>query len=206
MKWWVWGDPAKRAELGPEAAAMLRSELGQAEPADRVELEQVVAPAPRPLPAELAAAVGPAAVLDGREHRVRRAAGRSYPDLVRLRSGRLEDAPDAVVLPGSVAEVERVLEICSREGIAVVPFGGGTSVVGGVEPLRGGFERLLSLDLRRLHDVAVDRRSLTATLGPGLRGPEAEEALNAQGVTLGHFPQSFEYATIGGFAATRSAG
>jgi alkyldihydroxyacetonephosphate synthase len=206
MKWWGWGDPAKRAELGPEAVAMLRSELGQAEPTGRVELEQVVAPAPQPLPAEIAAAVGPAAVLDGREHRVRRAAGRSYPDLVRLRTGRLEDAPDAVVLPGSVAEVERVLEICSREGIAVVPFGGGTSVVGGVEPLRGDFERLLSLDLRRLHDVAVDRRSLTATLGPGLRGPEAEEALNAQGVTLGHFPQSFEYATIGGFAATRSAG
>ena len=206
MKWWGWGDPAKRAELGPEAVAMLRSELGQAEPTERLELEQVVAPAPRPLPAEIAAAVGPAAVLDGREHRVRRAAGRSYPDLVRLRTGRLDDAPDAVVLPGSVAEVERVLEICSREGIAVVPFGGGTSVVGGVEPLRGGFERLLSLDLRRLHEVAVDRRSLTATLGPGLRGPEAEEALNAQGVTLGHFPQSFEYATIGGFAATRSAG
>jgi alkyldihydroxyacetonephosphate synthase len=206
MKWWGWGDPAKSAELGPEAVAMLRSELGQAEPTEHVKLEHVVAPAPRPLPAEIAAAVGPAAVLDGREHRVRRAAGRSYPDLVRLRTGRLDDAPDAVVLPGSVTEVERVLEICVREGIAVVPFGGGTSVVGGVEPLRGGFERLLSLDLRRLHEVVVDRRSLTATLGPGLRGPEAEEALNAQGVTLGHFPQSFEYATIGGFAATRSAG
>jgi alkyldihydroxyacetonephosphate synthase len=206
VKWWGWGEPAKRAELGPEALIMLRSELGEAEPAERVDLDQVVVPAPRPLPAEIADAVGPAAVLDGREHRVRRAAGRGYPDLVRLRAGRLEDAPDAVVLPGSVAEVERVLEVCSHEGIAVVPFGGGTSVVGGVEPLRGRFESLLSLDLRRLRDVAVDRRSLTATLGSGLRGPEAEEALNSQGVTLGHFPQSFEYATIGGFAATRSAG
>ncbi len=206
MKWWGWGDPAKRVELGPEAVSMLRSELGETEPAERVELEQVVLPEPRPLPAEIAAAVGPAAVLEGREHRIRRAAGRGYPDLVRLRSGRLEHAPDAVVLPGSAAEVERVLEICSQEGIAVVPFGGGTSVVGGVEPLRGGFEGLVSLDLRRLRDVLVDRGSLTAALGPGLRGPEAEEALNAQGVTLGHFPQSFEYATIGGFAATRSAG
>ena len=206
MKWWGWGDPAKRAALGPEAMAMLRSELGQAEPAERADLEQVVMPEPRPLPAEIAAAVGAGAVLDGREHRIRRAAGRGYPDLVRLRAGRLADAPDAVVLPGSAAEVERVLEICSREGIAVVPFGGGTSVVGGVEPLRGGFEQLISLDLRRLREVGVDRRSLTAELGPGLRGPEAEEALNAQGVTLGHFPQSFEYATIGGFAATRSAG
>ena len=168
MKWWGWGDPAKRVELGPEALAMLRSELGEAEPAERVELEQVVVPAPRPLPAEIAAAVGPAAVLDGREHRVRRAAGRGYPDLVRLRAGRLEDAPDAVVLPGSVAEVERVLEVCSREGIAVVPFGGGTSVVGGVEPLRGSFERLISLDLRRLREVA--RRS---TLADGDAGPRA---------------------------------
>ncbi len=200
------GDPAKRVEVGPEAVAMLRSELGEAEPAERVELEQVVVPAPKPLPAEIAAAVGPGAVLDAHEHRVRRAAGRGYPDLVRLRAGRLEDAPDAVVLPGSVGELQRVLEICAREGLAVVPFGGGTSVVGGVEPLRGGFERLISLDLRRLREVALDRRSLTATLGPGLRGPEAEEALNAQGMTLGHFPQSFEYATIGGFAATRSAG
>ena len=140
MKWWGWGDPAKRAELGPEALIMLRSELGEAEPAERVDLDEVVMPAPRPLPAEIADAVGPAAVLDGREHRVRRAAGRSYPDLVRLRAGRLEDAPDAVVLPGSVAEVERVLEVCSHEGIAVVPFGGGTSVVGGVEPSRGRFD------------------------------------------------------------------
>ncbi|HXE99200.1 MAG TPA: FAD-binding oxidoreductase [Solirubrobacterales bacterium] len=206
MKWWGWGDPAKRAELGPEAMAMLRSELGEPEPAERAELDEVVMPEARSLPAEIAETVGAGALLDGREHRIRRAAGRGYPDLVRLRAGRLDDAPDAVVLPGSAAEVKRVLEICAHEGIAVVPFGGGTSVVGGVEPLRAGFERLVSLDLRRLRDVVVDRRSLIAALGPGLRGPEAEETLNAQGVTLGHFPQSFEYATIGGFAATRSAG
>jgi alkyldihydroxyacetonephosphate synthase len=87
-----------------------------------------------------------------------------------------------------------------------VPFGGGTSVVGGVEPLRGRHQSLISLDLTRLRVVEVDRRSLTARLGAGLRGPEAEAALAAEGVTLGHFPQSFEYATIGGFAATRSAG
>jgi alkyldihydroxyacetonephosphate synthase len=206
MKWWGWGSPAKRLELGPDAVAMLRSELGEAEPWTSARLEEVAVPAPRALPDEIAGAVGAAAVLDGHEHRIRRAAGRGYPDLVRLRAGRLEDAPDAVVLPGSVDEVARVLEICSRAGIAVVPFGGGTSVVGGVEPLRGSFERLVSLDLRRLRQVEVDRRALTATLGPGLRGPEAEEALSAQGLTLGHFPQSFEYATIGGFAATRSAG
>jgi alkyldihydroxyacetonephosphate synthase len=206
MKWYGWGDPERRLTLGPDALAMLRSELGEAEPGEHARLESVIVPEPRPLPAALVEAVGPAAVLTGHEHRVRRSAGRGYPDLVRLRAGRLDDAPDAVVLPANPAEIARVLEICSREGIGVVPFGGGTSVVGGVEPVRGPFERLITLDVRRLHHIEVDRRSLTASLGPGLRGPEAEEALAAEGVTLGHFPQSFEYATIGGFAATRSAG
>jgi alkyldihydroxyacetonephosphate synthase len=206
MKWYGWGDPERRLTLGDDAIAMLRTEVGEGAPDGRASLESVVVPAPRPLPAAIAETVGPAAVLTGHEHRVRRAAGRGYPDLVRLRAGRLDDAPDAVVLPGGAAEVARVLEICGREGIGIVPFGGGTSVVGGVEPLRGSFERLITLDLRRLRGVEVDHRSLTATLGPGLRGPEAEEALAASGLTLGHFPQSFEYATIGGFAAARSAG
>jgi alkyldihydroxyacetonephosphate synthase len=206
MKWWGWGDPGKTIELGPEALAALRSELGEAEPAPPATLEQVTLPAPEALPGSIADAVGRPAVLCDPEDRVRRSAGRSYPDLIRLRSGSLDRAPDAVVVPSSPAEVARVLEICAAEGIAVVPFGGGTSVVGGLDPSREGFDRVISLDLGRLGGVAVDRRSLTATMGPGLRGPEAERALSVEGVTLGHFPQSFEYATIGGFAATRSAG
>ena len=206
VKWYGWGDPERRVPLADRAIAMLRDEVGEGRPEGRASLESVVIPAPRPLPPALVEAVGPAAVLTGHEHRVRRATGRGYPDLVRLRAGRLGDAPDAVVLPGNATEVARVLDICSREGIGVVPFGGGTSVVGGVEPLRGRFERLITLDLRRLHETEIDRTSMTATLGPGLRGPEAEEELAAYGLTLGHFPQSFEYATIGGFAAARSAG
>src|SRR5215211_4227751 len=206
MKWYGWGDPERRLTLADDAIAMLRTEVGDGAPDGRASLESVVVPAPRPLPVAIAETVGPAAVLTGHEHRVRRAAGRGNPDLVRLRAGRLDDAPDAVMLPGGAAEVARVLEICGREGIGIVPFGGGTSVVGGVEPVRGAFERLITLDLRRLHGVEVNRTSLTATLGPGLRGSEAEDALAAQGFTLGHFPQSFEYATIGGFAAARSVG
>jgi alkyldihydroxyacetonephosphate synthase len=117
------------------------------------------------------------------------------------------DAPDAVVTPGDAAEVAAVLRVCADAGVAVVPYGGGTSVVGGVAPIRGRFPAVLSLDLRRLNAlVAVDDEALTATLGPGLRGPEAESLLNARGLTLGHFPQSYEYATVGGYAATRSSG
>jgi alkyldihydroxyacetonephosphate synthase len=91
--------------------------------------------------------------------------------------------------------------------VAVVPFGGGTSVVGGVEPLRGPHDAAVSLDLGRIdHARQVDMRSLTAVLGAGLRGPAVEGALAPHGLTLGHFPQSWEYATLGGWVATRSAG
>jgi alkyldihydroxyacetonephosphate synthase len=100
-----------------------------------------------------------------------------------------------------------VLRICAEEAIAVVPFGGGTSVVGGLAGERGPFEALVSLDLGRLDRVlGVDDASLTAVFEPGLRLPEAERALRERGLTLGHTPQSFEWASVGGCVATRSAG
>jgi alkyldihydroxyacetonephosphate synthase len=207
-KWWGWGDPAIAPELDGEALATLRERVGELRAAPRrvADLDGFELPPAEPLPPSLLEAVGREAVFDSTEDRVRHATGCGYADLARLRGGRLEAAPDAVLLPADAATVRRVLEVCAAEGVAVVPYGGGTSVVGGVEPLRGAHSRLVSLDLARLRDVEVDRRSLTARLGAGLRGPEAEAALNAEGVVLGHFPQSFEYATVGGFAATRSAG
>jgi alkyldihydroxyacetonephosphate synthase len=156
---------------------------------------------------KLTAVVGEEHVRQDRLARVAHAVGRSYPDLLRLRSGDASSAPDAVAYPGSHDEVRALLDVCSAARVAVVPFGGGSSVVGGVEPVRDGFEATLTLDLARMDRVlAVDRDSLTATLEPGLTGPAAEHALGASGLTLGHFPQSWEYATIGGFVATRSAG
>ena len=205
-KWWGWGEEGRRLALAESAVAMLRSELGEAEPTPRVALEEVIAPDPRPVPALVAQAAGPRGLLTAHEQRVRRAAGRSYPDLVRLRTGRLEHAPDAIVLPGGDDQVAAMLEACAGANVAVVPFGGGTSVVGGVEALAGAHAAVLCLDMRRLRGVEVDPTSMTATIGAGVRGPEAEAALAEAGFTLGHFPQSFEQATIGGFAATRSAG
>jgi alkyldihydroxyacetonephosphate synthase len=206
-KWWGWGDPAVEPELDGAALATLRERVGALEPAPlTASLENFELPPAQPLPDALVEAVGSDAIFDSVEDRVRHATGCGYADLARLRSGGLDGAPDAVLLPADADAVRRVLEVCAAEGIAVVPFGGGTSVVGGVAPLRGDRSRLISLDLARLREVEVDRRSLTARLGAGLRGPEAEAALGGEGVVLGHFPQSFEYATIGGFAATRSAG
>jgi alkyldihydroxyacetonephosphate synthase len=206
MKWWGWGDPDRRPELPAAGVAALREELGvQAEDAvEPVALEQVSLPDPRPIPETVASAAGE--VLDAAEDRLRRAAGRSYPDLVRLRTGNLELAPDAVLRPADSAAVDGVLSACASQGVAVVPYGGGTSVVGGVDAVDGGKSCVVSLDLARLRSLDLDRTSLTAQLGPGLTGPDAETALGSLGLTLGHFPQSFEEATIGGFAATRSAG
>lgn len=133
--------------------------------------------------------------------------GKSTPDLLARRLDRRQTAPDAVVSPSSHGETLAVLAVCDQRGIAVVPFGGGTSVVGGVEPEAGIHRAVISLDLARtagLYDV--DEQSLLATFGAGTTGPQAEELLGARGFTLGHFPQSFEYATIGGYAATRSSG
>jgi alkyldihydroxyacetonephosphate synthase len=199
-----WGDPARRTGLPPEAARWLTSRVGTATPSS---------PAPAlPLPAgrlsagqrAALAATGAAVLLDD-EARVRDAAGRSYLDLLALRAGAF-DAPDAVVEP-TAEQVGAVLAACAEQDIAVVPFGGGTSVVGGVAPLRGAHRAVVALDLRRLDRlVALSETDRTATLEAGLRGPEAEALLNARGYTLGHFPQSYEHATIGGYAATRSAG
>jgi alkyldihydroxyacetonephosphate synthase len=156
--------------------------------------------------AALEAVVGPARVVGDDATRAAHANGMSYLDLVR-RSAEPPTAPDAVVLPADHDEVGAVLRACTEHGVAVVPFGGGTSVVGGVAPGRGAFSAVIALDLRRLDAlVAVDDISWTATLQAGVTGPRAEALLGEHGFTLGHVPQSFERATIGGYAATRSAG
>ena len=212
MRWWGWGEDAAAVRLPEPAAGLLRSELGLdgSERAGRVPLEEVELPVPA-LPqaarTALTEAVGSEHVSDGRLARLAHAAGKSYVDLVRVRSGDASGAPDLVVWPGSATEVAAVLDACARAGIAVVPYGGGTSVVGGVEPLRGPHAAAISLDLGRMGRVlAIDRTSLTATLEAGLLGPELERRLGGEGLTLGHYPQSFEFSTVGGWVATRSAG
>jgi alkyldihydroxyacetonephosphate synthase len=212
MRWWGWGEDGHDVALPEQALELLRSETGldPASGSPHVALEDVRLPPSRldaSVRARLAGVVGEEHVRDDRAARVEHAAGRSYPDLVRLRTGGLESAPDAVVCPGNADEVRALLTECASARVAVVPFGGGSSVVGGVDPFADGFPAVISLDLGRLDRViGVDRTSLTATLEGGLFGPEAERRLAAEGLTLGHFPQSFEFSTVGGWVATRSAG
>jgi alkyldihydroxyacetonephosphate synthase len=211
MSWYGWGERGRRHELPPRLRRLLAEECGLSgrrtlpvPPADvRVRPCELTDEARR----DLASAVGETHVRTDREARLRHAGGKSYLDLLRRRRGDAEDAPDGVVLPADHGEVLAVLRACVRHRVAVVPFGGGTSVVGGVEPVRGPFPAVVALDLRRLDRVVeVDEDSLTARLEAGLRGPAAETALAGHGLTLGHFPQSFAHASIGGYAATRSAG
>ena len=152
----------------------MSSEWLPADRDERVGLEQVRLPEPA-LPGRarerLVSVLGDGLSFD-RAARVGHAVGRGYPDLVRMRAGDASSAPDAVASPASTDALRAVLAACSEEQVALVPFGGGTSVVGGVEPLRDGFAAAVSLDLRRLNRIRdVDRTSLTATFEAGLLGP-----------------------------------
>jgi alkyldihydroxyacetonephosphate synthase len=206
---WGWGEPGAGPSLPEHAAGFLRDELGVS--GDLVDGPVALENVRLREPALEAALLRRLEEITGdvrtdREARVLRCRGKSYLDLLAQRAGDCEDAPDAVVAPADHDQVLAVLQICNETGVAVVPFGGGTSVVGGLEPLRGAFGALISLDLGRMDSVVADRRSLMATLGPGIRLPEADRALAEHGLTLGHVPQSYEWATVGGCVATRSAG
>jgi alkyldihydroxyacetonephosphate synthase len=211
QSWSGWGDPLRRPTLSDGILELLASGLGVRSPGRaEVSIEDVALP-PSRLAAqdatELSGVVGPSNLLADHEPRVRHTFGKSTTDLLRMRAGNADGAPDAVLTPGSHDEVLELLRICSRRNVAVVPFGGGTSVVGGLEPDADAFAAVVSLDLRRLDALlALDQASRLAELEPGVRAPQAEALLGELGYTIGHFPQSFEYATLGGFAATRSSG
>lgn len=211
MRWWGWGEPEHGPALDKHALELLRETVGLApRPRAPVALEAVrLAPArlARNVQAELEAIAGRDGVRADHGERVRHAAGKGYVDLVRMRAGEPAGAPDAVVLPGDHAQLRGVLELCAKRGVAVVPFGGGTSVVGGVEPLQGEHGAVIALDMQRLDGLQeLDRESRIVRVGAGIRGPELERRLQAEGLTLGHWPQSFEHVTVGGCVASRSAG
>ena len=157
--------------------------------------------------AELVAMMGQDRVRDGAYERAFHALGRSYHDLLRLRAGDLSTAPDAVLYPRGAEEVSALLKFAARHDIAVVPYGGGTSVVGGVSAAPGPFQSVLTLDLSGMDRlIDVDVASRTATAEAGIYGPALEKGLQAKGMTLGHHPQSFEFSTLGGWIAHRGAG
>jgi len=211
MKWNAWGDPAEAKPLSVSIRSLLTQALG-IDDAGAADLEpEQVRLRPSALSRSdregLAEIVGTAYCGIDDRARLLRAGGKSTLDLLRRKDTGVQDAPDAVLLPGDEEDVAAILRYCAEHSIAVVPFGGGTSVVGGLDPIRGDFKAVISLDLRKLNQLhGLDEVSGEAELGAGLTGPDAERLLGDRGFSLGHFPQSFQFATIGGFAATRSSG
>jgi alkyldihydroxyacetonephosphate synthase len=203
--WWGWG--FEDGKLDPVALApLVRDVLGFPLSGD---VEQPVALGSIVLPdARFARPDGIEGWSTDPRDRVEHAYGRSFPDTVRAFRGRIDHAPDAVVFARDEDAIEATLEWAAREDVAVVPFGGGTSVVGGVEP-RVPDDRLgvVSLDLSRMDRVVeVDEVSRAARVQAGVAGPSLERQLGEHGLTMRFFPQSFELSTVGGWIATRAGG
>lgn len=212
MVWDLWGDGSRDAHLPRGARTLVGAILkGRPHPVPRRDPASVSLSPSRLTPEDLsvlARAVPAGGAIETTDAvRILHLGGKSTPDLLHRRRDDRADAPDAIVFPAHHGEVEALLEVCGAHGIAVVPFGGGTSVVGGVQPDAGDLRAVISVNLSRTAALlALDDVSLLATFGAGTTGPQAEELLLAHGLTLGHFPQSFEHASLGGFAATRSSG
>ena len=199
LNWWGWGFADARpdaAQMAPLIVAQLG--FGSAEIESPVALETIALPEPR------MATPYSASTAD----RMRHAYGRSYLDTVRAFRGRFDNVPDAVAHPASAEEVERVLEWAADANAAVIPYGGGTSVCGGVEPaVPARFDGVVSLDLSRLDRVLeLDPVSRSARIEAGAAGPVLESQLAGHGMTLRFFPQSYELSTLGGWIATRAGG
>jgi alkyldihydroxyacetonephosphate synthase len=214
VRWNGWGWTAHKDQFAEQEAvwSWLAGELGMpallATPARPLES---ISLAPCRLTVEDRARftqiLGPERVRDSQFERAFHARGRSYQDLIHLRAGDLSTAPDAVLYPRSTDEVVAILAAAGEGRVAVVPYGGGTSVVGGVTGSKGAFKSVVSIDMSLMDRVVdIDTLSMTATVEAGIYGPALEKALQSRGFTLGHHPQSFEFSTVGGWIAHRGAG
>lgn len=199
-RWNGWGDDGIDYRLPANARTYLAELVGKATPPIDATLADVVCCVP---PSRLP--LHPLINTDSRE-RVLHARGQSLPDWVALRSGRIPVFPDGVARPNSAEDVTELLYYGRDAGVRVIPYGGGTSVVGHITP-QPGDAPVLTVNLRRLNQLRhFDETSRLATFGAGADGPEVEAQLRARGYTLGHFPQSFEQSTLGGWVVTRSSG
>jgi alkyldihydroxyacetonephosphate synthase len=214
ISWNGWGWAAHKDEVaGNEAAwTWLANEVGMpsllATPARALD-DITLAPSrlDTGVRAHFAKVLGEDRVRDDIFERTFHARGRSYHDLLHLRAGHVTSAPDAVLYPRGTDEVLSVLSFASENDIAVIPYGGGTSVVGSVTADAGGFKSVVSLDISGMDRlISVDTVSRTATAEAGIYGPGLDKMLRAQNVVLGHYPQSFEFSTLGGWIAHRGAG
>lgn len=200
QRWNGWGDENIEMDLSPQALVILQDLIGSAQVRSDYPLEKFIDQMPQPR-------LNPHPLISfDAKLRLDHAHGQSLPDWIGLRGGTLQRFPDGVARPVSASEVRELLRFCAAQDVIVIPYGGGTSVVGHLAVPQT--ERpVLSLSLERLNRlVALETDNRLAVFEAGVRGPQLEEQLNLKGFTLGHYPQSFEYSSLGGWVATRSSG
>ena len=200
QRWNGWGEENVKMDIPPQALKMLHDLIGDGRVQPDYPLAKFIDRMPQPR-----LAPHPLISFDARL-RLERAHGQSLPDWIGLRGGTLQRFPDGVARPADEAEVREVLKFCAARDVIVIPYGGGTSVVGHLAVPQS--ERpVLSLSLERLgRMIALEPDNRLAVFEAGIRGPQLEQQLYSRGFTLGHYPQSFEYSTLGGWVATRSSG
>jgi alkyldihydroxyacetonephosphate synthase len=199
-RWNGWGEEGIFYPISDKAKEFLKRSLGPGIRPKDVSLSEVISQVPPSrLPSHPLVSTNP-------EQRVRHALGQSLPDWIAARSGNIPAFPDGVAFPSTNEEVQELIKYAKSVGARLIPYGGGTSVAGQLRVLPGG-EPVLSVDLQRINQlIRFDEKSHLATFGAGIKGPDLEATLRVRGFTLGHYPQSFEYSTLGGWVATRSVG
>jgi alkyldihydroxyacetonephosphate synthase len=199
-RWNGWGDPTKIYPLALSAEDYLISIVGEGESIPDAPLDQILGGVPATCLPE-----HPSIRTDPRE-RMEHARGQSLADWIAVHYGRFDVFPDGVAYPESREEVRELLDLACRQHFYVIPYGGGSSVVGHINPPQTD-RPILTVDMTRMNRLLhLDSVSRMATFETGIMGPEIERVLGAQGYTLGHFPQSHEYSTLGGWVAARSCG
>ncbi|WP_201629517.1 FAD-binding oxidoreductase [Psychrobacter maritimus] len=203
-RWNGWGNVSINKKVSPHGAKLIKSHIGKTKKLSSVSLQQVLKTVPKSrLPAAMTKL---ATVSIDKEVRLRHARGQSFPDWIAMHSGAFEVFPDGVAFPESTADVENLLMLASEHDLIVIPFGGGTSVVGHINPQKGS-RPVLTIAMSKMDQlIDLDTESQIATFGAGTQGPAVEAQLDAQGYRLGHYPQSWELSTLGGWIAARSSG
>ena len=203
-RWNGWGNVSINKTVSPHGAKLIKSHIGKTKKLSSVSLQQVLKTVPKSrLPAAL---TDLNIVSTDKEVRLRHARGQSFPDWIAMHGGDFEVFPDGVAFPESTADVETLLTLANEHDLIVIPFGGGTSVVGHINPQKGS-RPVLTIAMSKMDQLLdLDFESQIATFGAGTQGPAVEAQLDAHGYRLGHYPQSWELSTLGGWIAARSSG
>ena len=203
-RWNGWGNININKKVSAHGAKLIKSHIGKTKKLSSVSLQQVLKTVPK---SRLPAAITELAMVSvDSEDRLRHARGQSFPDWIAMHGGDFEVFPDGIAFPESTADVETLLKLASEHDLIVIPFGGGTSVAGHINPQKGSRPVLTIAMSKMAQLIDLDNESQIATFGAGTQGPAVEAQLDTHGYRLGHYPQSWELSTLGGWIAARSSG